>query len=259
MLFFAALLHDIGKDIGGKSHDERGREMARVILERLGLPESDIREVQQLIWKHLRMYHVATRRDIDDPRTLEAFCEEVHGREGLRELYILDHLRRFHDQPDRAHQLEVARAGGAVRQRRSQLSTGKVERGGERTEQIRAEVRALCPQRGELEFLNHFLATMPDRYLYSNDPQDIVRHSRFARQAQMQHVNVTVMTTGNPVRGARLHCRRSSRTAGDDHRHLGRGPLQGDQRAGLLLGRQLWSHARSGFVLGCARVKRPIR
>ncbi len=59
-------------------------------------------------------------------------------------------------------------------------------------------MRALCPQRGELEFLDHFLAAMPDRYLYSNEPSDIVRHSRFARQAQMQHVNVTVMTTATP-------------------------------------------------------------
>jgi [protein-PII] uridylyltransferase len=79
-----------------------------------------------------------------------------------------------------------------------QLSSGKSERSNERAEQIRAEVRALCPERGEREFLEHFLNAMPDRYLYNNDPGDIVRHSRFARQAQMQHVNVTVMTTASP-------------------------------------------------------------
>ncbi len=198
VLFFAALLHDIGKDIGGKSHDERGREMARVVLSRLGLPESDIREVQQLIWKHLRMYHVATRRDIDDPRTLESFCEEVHGREGLRELYILTICDVSTTSPTALTSWKARVLEELYVSADRQLSTGKVERGGERTEQIRAEVRALCPQRGELEFLNHFLATMPDRYLYSNDAQDIVRHSRFARQAQMQHVNVTVMTAADP-------------------------------------------------------------
>jgi len=198
VLFFAALLHDIGKDIGGKAHDERGREMARTILERLGLPESDIREVQQLIWKHLRMYHVATRRDIDDPRTLEAFCEEVHGREGLRELYILTICDVSTTSPTALTSWKSRVLEELYVSADRQLSTGNAPRSGERTEQIRAEVRALCPQQGELEFLNHFLATMPDRYLYSNDPQDIVRHSRFARQAQMQHVNVTVMTTANP-------------------------------------------------------------
>jgi [protein-PII] uridylyltransferase len=39
---------------------------------------------------------------------------------------------------------------------------------------------------------------MPERYLYANEPSHIVRHSRFARQAQMQAVNVTVMTSAEP-------------------------------------------------------------
>src|SRR5690606_16781683 len=89
VVFFATLLHDVGKDLGGRNHSERGAELAGVILARLGLPEADIVEVQHLIAKHLRMYRVATRRDVDDPRTLEEFCAEVHGREGLKELYLL--------------------------------------------------------------------------------------------------------------------------------------------------------------------------
>jgi [protein-PII] uridylyltransferase len=59
-------------------------------------------------------------------------------------------------------------------------------------------VLALCPERGEREFLQHYLGAMPERYLYANDPGDIVRHSRFARQAQMRQVNVTVMTVADP-------------------------------------------------------------
>ena len=38
---------------------------------------------------HLLMYHVATRRDLDDPATIEEFCRSVRGREGLRNLYLL--------------------------------------------------------------------------------------------------------------------------------------------------------------------------
>ena len=34
--------------------------------------------------------------------------------------------------------------------------------------------------------------------VHLKDPNDIVRHSRFARQAQMKQVNVTVMTTNDP-------------------------------------------------------------
>ncbi len=89
VLFFATLLHDIGKDEGGRAHSERGAYMAPAILRRLGFEEADIAEIQHLIRKHLRMYHVATRRDIDDPRTMQEFSEEVNGAEGLCELYLL--------------------------------------------------------------------------------------------------------------------------------------------------------------------------
>src|SRR5262249_48832303 len=69
MLFFATLLHDVGKAIGGTDHSQRGAEMARLILARLGLAQEDVDEACHLVRKHLLMYHVATRRDLDDPAT----------------------------------------------------------------------------------------------------------------------------------------------------------------------------------------------
>jgi [protein-PII] uridylyltransferase len=69
---------------------------------------------------------------------------------------------------------------------------------GSRAEEVREQVRALCPERGEREFLDHFLAAVPERYLYANDADDIVRHSRFARQAQHQSLSVTLMTVNEP-------------------------------------------------------------
>jgi [protein-PII] uridylyltransferase len=198
VLVFATLLHDIGKDIGGKNHAERGRDLARVILARLGLPESDVTEVQALIEKHLRMYHVATRRDIDDPKTIESFCEEVHGREGLRELYLLTICDVSTTSPTALTSWKAKVLEELYVAAERQLSDGPGAHGSERLEKIRTEVRALCPERGEREFLDHFLAAMPERYLYANDAADIVRHSRFARQAQMKQVNVTVMTTNEP-------------------------------------------------------------
>jgi [protein-PII] uridylyltransferase len=198
VLVFSVLLHDIGKDIGGKNHHERGRDMARTILGRLGLPESDISEVEALIFTHLRMYHVATRRDIDDPKTIESFCEEVHGREGLRELYLLTICDVSTTSPTALTSWKAKVLEELYVAADRQLSDGPGQHGSERLEKIRSEVRALCPERGEREFLDHFLAAMPERYLYANDAADIVRHSRFARQAQMKQVNVTVMTNNDP-------------------------------------------------------------
>lgn len=197
VLFFAALLHDVGKDIGGKQHAVRGYEMAGKILLRLGIPEADVREVQHLILKHLHMYHVATRRDLDDPRTIESFCEEVHGREGLRELYVLTLCDVSTTSPTaltswKARMLEELYLAAD----RYFESGGR--HGSERLDQVKQAVLAMCPERGEREFLEYYLNAMPERYLYSNDPEEIVRHSRFARAAQMQQVNVTAMTTADP-------------------------------------------------------------
>jgi [protein-PII] uridylyltransferase len=197
VLFFAALLHDVGKDIGGRAHDERGARMAGDILTRLGVPENDVREVQHLVLKHLRMYHVATRRDLDDPKTIEAFTEDVHGSEGLRELYILTLCDVSTTSPTALTSWK-ARVLEELYRATERALDGAPTQDDARLEQVKETVHKLCPERGEREFLQHFLAAMPERYLYANEPGDIVRHSRFARQAQMQQVNVTVMTIDQP-------------------------------------------------------------
>jgi [protein-PII] uridylyltransferase len=199
VLFFATLLHDVGKDIGGKNHSERGHEMARSILERLGVLEPDIREVQHLILKHLRMYHVATRRDIDDPKTVEEFSKEVHGAEGLRELYLLTVADVSTTSPTAMTSWKARMLDELYVAANRCLSEGPLaSASAERLEEVRQSVRAMCPERGEREFLDHFLAAMPERYLYANEEGEILRHSRFARQAQEKQLSVTVMTDDDP-------------------------------------------------------------
>jgi len=197
VLFFAALLHDIGKDIGGRDHAKRGHDMADSILRRLGVSEADIPEVQHLVNKHLMMYHVATRRDLDDPKTIESFCHEVRGREGLRELYMLTLCDVSTTSPTaltswKARMLEELYLAA------DRYFEGGADHGSERLERIKRSVLEACPERGEREFLTHYLDAVPERYLYANEVPHVVRHSRFARQAQMQQVNVTVMTTAEP-------------------------------------------------------------
>jgi [protein-PII] uridylyltransferase len=93
-LFLATLLHDVGKgwpDASGsrKNHSKTGADLCERILPRLGLTTDEVDEACQLVLDHLLMYHVATRRDLDDPATIEEFCRNVRGREGLRDLYLL--------------------------------------------------------------------------------------------------------------------------------------------------------------------------
>jgi [protein-PII] uridylyltransferase len=147
--------------------------------------------------KHLLMYHVATRRDLDDPKTVESFCQEVHGREGLRELYVLTMCDVSTTSPTALTSWKARMLEELYLAADRHLEGGR-DRGSDRLDGVRRAVLEACPARGEREFLEHYLRAMPERYLYANEPAHIVRHSRFARQGQMQQVNVTVMTTAEP-------------------------------------------------------------
>ncbi len=194
VLYMAALLHDIGKDIGGRSHSERGYEICRPILERLGVQEHDIVEIQHLVLKHLRMYHVASRRDIDDPQTIEHFRHEVRGPEGLKELYLLTLCDVATTSP---HALTSWKTRMMEELYVSALRSfdGLPLHSEERAENLRSSTRALCPEKGEAEFLEHFLKSVPDRYMYANEPDQIVGHARLARQSERRRHVVELLGT----------------------------------------------------------------
>lgn len=192
VLFMAALLHDVGKDIGGRNHSQRGFELSRTILERLQVQEHDIVEVQHLVLKHLRMYHVASRRDIDDPKTIQSFQQEVHGPEGLRELYLLT-LADVSTTSPGALTSWKARMMDELYLATVDTFHGLPPRTEQRAENIRRAVLERCPEPGEREFLEHFLQAVPERYLYANEPQTVVAHSRFVRQAQTRRFTARAM------------------------------------------------------------------
>jgi len=196
-LFMACLLHDIGKDVGGRAHSERGFDMVAKILARLGVQEHDIVEVQHLVLKHLRMYHVASRRDLDDPRTVDGFREEVHGPEGLKELYLLTLCDVSTTSPAALTQWK------RLMLEELYVSTlkafdGAPGRDEARAVKLREAARDLCPDPGEAEFMTHFLAAVPDRYLYANEPVHIALHARMCRQAEERRHMVTVLGTNSP-------------------------------------------------------------
>lgn len=196
-LYMACLLHDIGKDVGGRNHSERGFDMVRAILERLGVQEHDIVEVQHLVLKHLRMYHVASRRDLDDPKTIEGFREEVHGPEGLKELYLLTICDVSTTSPSALTEWK-RRMLQELYQSTLKLMHGETEHAEARADAIRAAARALTPDPGEAAFMEHFLRAVPDRYLYANEPHEIVKHARLCRQSEMRRNVISVTEINAP-------------------------------------------------------------
>ncbi|TDB83968.1 [protein-PII] uridylyltransferase, partial [Actinomadura sp. KC216] len=88
LLLLSALLHDIGKGSPG-DHSTTGAVIAHDIGTRLGLPEDDVRVLETLVRHHLLLPETATRRDIDDPMTVQTVTAAVSAVPG-RGREILD-------------------------------------------------------------------------------------------------------------------------------------------------------------------------
>jgi [protein-PII] uridylyltransferase len=188
MLFFATLLHDVGKAIGGTDHSQRGAEMADGILTRLGLAREDVAEACHLIRKHLVMYRQATRRDLDDPATIEEFAAEVHGREGLRDLFLLTVADLSTTSPTsmtswKARMLDEL---FVATDRALEGSVGDAERVARAAAEVERAAQALpaaspADKQARTTFLRAFLASMPERYALANAPAAILAHAEVAR------------------------------------------------------------------------------
>lgn len=74
LLLVGALLHDIGKARGG-DHSDIGATLTSVIAPRIGFDAADTTVLVDLVRHHLFLAEVATKRDIDDPRTVEMISQ----------------------------------------------------------------------------------------------------------------------------------------------------------------------------------------
>ena len=88
LLVVGALLHDIGKGYPG-DHTEVGIELLAAIGPRMGFPSEDVAVLQAMVRHHLLLPDVATRRDLDDPATLELVATSVGDRRTLHLLACL--------------------------------------------------------------------------------------------------------------------------------------------------------------------------
>ncbi len=171
VLYLATLLHDVGKDIGGKDHAARGAELIeREIGPRLGLSPQEITDVAHLVRVHLAMYQKATRRDLDDPATLDDFLLDVRGLEQLRELYLLTVVDVSTTSPTALTSWKAKLLEELYRLTERAL-TGTARDA--HVEEKRAEVLGLL---GATDRARAHLDSLPTRYLLSNDVPSIAWH-----------------------------------------------------------------------------------
>jgi [protein-PII] uridylyltransferase len=79
LLLLACLLHDIGKGWPG-DHSLSGEVVARDVARRIGLNDTDSEVIAAAVRHHLLLPSVATRRDLDDPMTVQHVAATLGSR-----------------------------------------------------------------------------------------------------------------------------------------------------------------------------------
>jgi [protein-PII] uridylyltransferase len=195
VLFLATLLHDVGKAIGGKDHARRGAEMARHIFARFGMGGDDLDDGCQLVLHHLLMYFVAVRRDFQDQKAIADFAQEVHDREGLRNLYLLTIADISTTSPTsmtawKARMLDELFVAIDTRLEGTP-DAGRVAR-------VCAEVERNWDASCDRGFLEEYLRSMPERYLLSNSPAEIAAHAMVAYRGRNLPVSAAIVPSSHP-------------------------------------------------------------
>ena len=88
LLLFAALFHDIGKG-NTEDHSIRGERLIGPLARRIGFPEEDIEVIKILVKHHLLLSATATRRDLDDPATIQSILAVIPDLTTLELLHAL--------------------------------------------------------------------------------------------------------------------------------------------------------------------------
>lgn len=89
VLYFAALLHDIGKVDLDQPHEVLGGQMVRELSKRLGIPPETSEELVWLVENHLVMTRFIRIRDVNLEETIRDFAEVVRTTDRLNMLTLL--------------------------------------------------------------------------------------------------------------------------------------------------------------------------
>jgi [protein-PII] uridylyltransferase len=113
LLVLAALFHDLGKGAPGDHTSERVA-LATRIGTRIGLDEVELDTVTAAVEHHLLLVDVATRRDLDDPATIDRVATRVGTIERLRMLAALTEADGLATGPAAWGQWKADLVGGLV-------------------------------------------------------------------------------------------------------------------------------------------------
>jgi len=193
LLFFAALLHDIGKGLG-KSHSQKGAKMAKNICSRMGLKPQMCETLRFLIGNHLLLADTAMRRDLDDENVVVDLAETIVEEERLKMLYLITVADSVATGPKAwdiwKENLVRELFYKIIRIIRSGEYTSKKSM--EHIKRTSAQARSVLVSRYSREEIDLFLEQMPHSYLLAQNSEDIVEHFEQMHATPEKDISVSV-------------------------------------------------------------------
>jgi len=126
LLLVGALLHDIGKGDGG-DHTAAGMRIVDSVAGRMGFDDGDLSTLRLLVRDHLLLAETATRRDLDDPATVDAVAARVDTAERLELLAALTEADAVATGPTAWSTWKADLVAELVARTRGRLAGGAVE------------------------------------------------------------------------------------------------------------------------------------
>jgi [protein-PII] uridylyltransferase len=194
-LYLGTMFHDIGKG-SGRDHSIYGAEIAVEACTRLGVDPADAADIEWLVAKHLRMSHIAQRRDLSDPDLIHAFADEVGTLDRLQKLYLLTYAdiatvgpRTWTEWKGNLLKelYEKTRDALALGERRPEPGTAETAGRSRVGEALVTGLRYTAP-----EARAGFLSAMPARYFVTAAPADAPRHLRLLELGRNRRVAALV-------------------------------------------------------------------
>ncbi len=175
LLFFALLLHDLGKAKRDAPHVAESVRLADAAMEHLGVPDDQRRDVRLLIDRHLDFSMVMQSRDLNDPGTARFLA----GRAGTLELAKKLTLLTFAD-------IGAVNPAALSPWRMEQLWRVYVVAYNELTSELEKDRLTQAPDRAG------FLEGFPVRYLRTHSEADIAAHLELERRSRARGVAVDI-------------------------------------------------------------------
>ena len=195
LLNLSLLLHDIGKG-EGHAHVLRGAQISERITGRLKLSDEERSIVYFLVQNHLKMSHIALRRDISDETIIKDLAKTVETIETLKMLYVLTYADMKAISETVYNVWKGQLLFGLYQKTLSFLLGEKISKDFDENLRQKCKDAIYCvstnllPANILLDKLESFIENVPERYLISTPTETIVKQFNLALQLNQDNMIV---------------------------------------------------------------------